>query len=300
MKDIKDLLRSISRQEEQLRATEFLAPCVRGGQVRAKVAGLVYTFQPDPRNFEGWGIFVPLDDKIAGVSETADLPIISEYLRLLAPLRVRLVQPLQGQTWLAYPVNESDMRQRFAVAKPVAVHLVTEAKPFEQIVARSDGKTFWFEEVDRRADPEFADELNAALQNALSRDDVTFKGITPEMRVAYDLATQQASERFRHRRQQRDAERGGQFADFRDRGDLQQQGDAERLQDALSVGGGQLADFHDRGDFWLVEWQTRDGQHHTSAIAKHDLTVISAGICLSGQDRDFDLQSLVGVVEQRD
>ncbi len=279
MKDIKDLLRSISRQEEQLRATEFLAPCVRGGQVRAKVAGLVYTFQPDPRNFEGWGIFVPLDDKIAGVSETADLPIISEYLRLLAPLRVRLVQPLQGQTWLAYPVNESDMRQRFAVAKPVAVHLVTEAKPFEQIVARSDGKIFWFEEVDRRADPEFADELNAALQNATPPEDVSFKGLTPEMRVAYDLAAQQASELFKHRRQQRDA---------------------ERLQDALSVGGGQLADFHDRGDFWLVEWQTRDGQHHTSAIAKHDLTVISAGICLSGQDRDFDLQSLVGVVEQRD
>ena len=35
------------------------------------------------------------------------------------------------------------------------------------------------------------------------------------------------------------------------------------------------------------------------AIAKSELTVVSAGICLSGRDRDFDLQSLVGVVERQ-
>ena len=60
-----------------------------------------------------------------------------------------------------------------------------------------------------------------------------------------------------------------------------------------------LREFHDRGDFWLVEWTTRDGERHTSAIAKKELTVVSAGICLSGRDRDFDLQSLVGVVERQ-
>jgi hypothetical protein len=39
---------------------------------------------------------------------------------------------------------------------------------------------------------------------------------------------------------------------------------------------------------------------HTSAIAKADLTVVSSGICLSGRDRDFDLQSLVGVIEHQE
>jgi hypothetical protein len=65
----------------------------------------------------------------------------------------------------------------------------------------------------------------------------------------------------------------------------------------LRFGGGDLHGFRDRGEFWLVEWLARDGQLHTSAIAKNDLTVISAGICLSGEDQKFDLQSLVGVVE---
>ena len=61
-----------------------------------------------------------------------------------------------------------------------------------------------------------------------------------------------------------------------------------------------MREFRDRQDHWVVEWTTADGQRHTSAISKSDLTVISSGICLSGRDRDFDLHSLVGVIENRD
>jgi len=73
----------------------------------------------------------------------------------------------------------------------------------------------------------------------------------------------------------------------------------QRLREALALAGGVLREFQDRGDCWLVEWATPDGERHASAIHKDDLTVLGAGICLSGRDRDFDLQSLVGVVTQR-
>ena len=69
-----------------------------------------------------------------------------------------------------------------------------------------------------------------------------------------------------------------------------------RLSAALSQGGGRLDGFVDRGAHWLVAWTDREGDAQSSAIRKHDLTVISAGICLSDLDADFDLQSLVGVV----
>jgi len=271
--DIRALLQQMANAETELRSTQFLAPCVRGGRVRTKVAGMVYTFVPKPPLFEGWGIFQPEDERTATLIEAADLPQIAAYLQHFQPIRLRLARCLQQQTWLAYPVNEADMRQRFQVAKPVVVHLVMEGVVFEQIVARWQGNASWFEAVDRRADPELTEILQANLKQLTSVKQLQFKGITPELRSVYELATQKIAE----------------FA--------QPQQDERRLRQALSQGGGELHQFQDRGDFWTVDWTTADGVRHTSAIAKTDLTVMSSGICLSGRDRDFDLQSLVGVME---
>src|SRR5689334_16882854 len=55
-----ELVTEIVAQEEQLHATQFIAPCVRGGRVRTRVAGLVCTFRPEPRDFDGWAIFQPV------------------------------------------------------------------------------------------------------------------------------------------------------------------------------------------------------------------------------------------------
>jgi hypothetical protein len=244
---------------------------------------MVYTFQPQPRKFEGWAIFRPINEKIAAVIEEPSLQQVAEYLQLLVPVRLYLACVLQGQTWLAYPVNESDARQRTGVAKPVPVHLVTEGSQFEQIVARWDGHCLWFEEIDRRADPLPSEELKAALKKLILPQEVRFKGMTPEMRAVYELVSRNIK---------------GFDPKVRDR---------QRLQRALKMGGGELRDFcvkrsypaGNRENYWLVEWTSGSGEHHTSAIAKTDLTVMSAGICLSGLDKDFDLHSLVGVVENR-
>jgi hypothetical protein len=278
MTDVRKLMAELASREAELRETRFLAPCVAGGRVRTRVVGLVCTFAPRPAEFEGWGVFQPASDTVAALVEEADLPLVAGYLERLPLLRLRLARPLRGRTWLAYPVSEADMRQRWGAARPVPVHLVVDGATFEPVLARSDGRAWWFEDGDRRADPMAAERLRAALRSVTPPAALRFSGCTPEMRAVYELAAQQAPE-FRpiRRREQSEA----------------------RLRAALRQGGGELRAARDRGETWLVEWTTGDGEHHTSVIDKRDLTVLSAGICLSGEDRKFDLQSLVGVVERQ-
>ena len=313
MADIRNLLKQIAAQEAQLRETQFLAPCVRGGRVRTSVANIIHTFTPQPNDFEGWGIFQPVDEKTVEVVDEPNLPQLADYLKLLKPMRLRLAYVLQEQSWLAYPINESDMQQRLGVAKPVPVHLVTEASAFEAIIARFDGSAWWFDEIDRRAEPQPGERLREQLRQDTIPENVCFPGMTPEMHTVYHLALQQTEpyqQRVEHQRQVREQrERQGEQRQVQREQRGKTRGrrhrhianrEERRLRDALHMGGGELRDFRDRGDFWQVEWTTRNGEHHTSAISKNDLTVISSGICLSGGDRNFDLQSLVGVIEAQD
>ena len=279
MTDIRKLIDKLAAEENKLLSTEFIAPCVGNGKVRTRIAGMFYTFTTKPDDFEGWGIFKPMNEKQAAFIEQPNLPLICEYLNNFQSLRLRLIYPLKGQSWLAYPINEADMIQRCGYCKPVAVHLVAEASKFEVVIARTDSAAWWFDECDRRSDVMVNQSLRDQLEQVTPQQDLHFKGITPEMRTAYNLATQQAQE----------------FSAL-----YRQRQDEKRLREALKMGGGELQQWSDREDYWGVEWITSDGEHHTSAISKNDLTVMSAGICLSGEDQKFDLQSLVGVVERRD
>ena len=98
MTDIRKILNQLATESAQLLDTQFLAPCVRGGRVRFGVNSMVYTFQPQPHNFEGWAIFQPINEKVAVVVDEPSLPQLAEYLQLLVPICLHLACVLQGQT----------------------------------------------------------------------------------------------------------------------------------------------------------------------------------------------------------
>jgi hypothetical protein len=270
--NVMELIDEMAQREEAMGDTSFLAPCVEGGRVRAKVDGLVRTWRPVDEDFAGWGIFRPADRERAAVERRAGLAAVDRYLRLFEPLRIVLARRMEGRSWLAVPYNRSDMAQRFERARPMTVHLVDRARRFEVGVARHDGRAWWWEEVDRTADPRRAAKMRQRLADDLSVDALELPGTTPEMRRAYRLA-------------------------LRPKARAQELRVRRRLAVALDTGGGELVDFAEGEGHWEVTWQTSRGTEHFSRVAKDDLTVVSAGICLSGLDHHFDLQSLVGVVE---
>ncbi|MBW3598645.1 MAG: hypothetical protein KY475_15405 [Planctomycetes bacterium] len=263
----------LAAEESRFLKTEFLAPVVGGGLVRVRVAGVVCELRAEPAEFTGWGVFRPASHREARLVREAGLAERRRYLELF--LRVPLILcRRRGAEWLATPAHQGD--QRFRIEGPVPVLLVEEAQQFEVAHCRFDGARFWFEALDAARDPATAAYLRRCLQELRDPDVLDRPGLTPEEKGAYAFNFL-LNEEVRRRRE------------------IEQT--AARLEAALRHAGAELHDYLERPDSYRVTF-TVGGRRHISAVEKSDLTVQTAGICLSGEDRKFDLASLVGVLRE--
>jgi hypothetical protein len=271
-KRLQETLNRLAALEERAFAAEFLAPMLRGGVVQVRIAGVICRLKVEPADFEGWGIFRPTSPTTARLVRPARLAERKQYLELL-PL-VRLIVCRRDDTWWAIPAYQADARFRFEGLIPV--RLVEEAQVFDVLRTRFDGHQCWYEEADPRRDPATAAYLREALARMEPPEQLERPGLTAEERTAYGLnywprilAEQEAR---------------------RDRVE-------EQLRAALSHAGAALKEYLERDDVYRVAYEV-DGHRHVSVVRKGDLAVQVAGICLSGDDRHFDLQSLVGVLRE--
>lgn len=260
------LVAALSARESELVTTEFLAPVVRGGRIRLRVAGLVHPCAVSPSTFSGWGVFVLERAGHARLVRRADHASIRGYLDRLPLRRVRLAQRLARGSHAAIPLHGSTTM--------VQVHLTHGAQVMDVVHCRFDGNAHWFEDVDRTEDPRLSERLRTELTRGTAADMLKMPGVTTEARVAYALALPHAAERTSPTQ--------------------------ARLMRALQKGGGALEGFTEDHHVLEVRWRDRHGHPRVSTVMRGDLTVVSSGICLSGMDRDFDLASLVGVMAGED
>jgi hypothetical protein len=274
-----------------LRKREIVAPLLPSGRIRVRVEGLVHELLPTKR-FVGWGRFRPVDERRAEPLGEA-LPWQREaYLALFPSLRMILLWPDERRRragiWWGLPFNASDARQRFRLsAEPAPVLLCDAAlgaERFEQALVRVDGDALWFDGVDPRADPQAA----AWLRDVATRDEPPAEwrgGLTDMQRRALAFAGVHEAATA-----QTDLER--------------------RLRRALAKADAVLHSFVETSESdgsrgaVIVEWSPREdaGRPGDSPLRyrsrlEADLTVVSSGICLAGRDRDFDLTSLVSVMQ---
>lgn len=269
------ILDNLQRAEKQFFASTFLAPCIKQGSVRTRIAGIVHTFRITNPDFEGWAILKPISHSEAVITQEADFSDVARYFKQFPLLRVILAKK-EERFWLACPVNLSDAKTRLGLTTiPIPCCLVKEAMQFEQILTRFDGSTLWFEDIDTRRDPRVAEELRQTLTRMERPDKIRIHTLTPEERMAYTHAL-------------------GFELEFR-KGQVQ-----DRLEHALTHAGTELVRYFERGEEVVITWRDPQGRRgeHISTIHKDNLRVISAGICLSGEDRKFDLASLVSVIRE--
>jgi hypothetical protein len=268
-----DALSRLEAAEQGFLASEFLAPVVRGGYVQVRIAGVICTLRIQPADFAGWGVFRPASYSEATLVRPATLTERRRYLELFPLVRLILVGRHEEQ-WLALPLHRAD--SRFRIDGTIPVRLVEEAQVFEVIETRFDGSQFWYAAPDSRWDPATAGYLRHELDKLTPPEQLQRPGLTAEERATYALSYWPRYEASEEARQSREE---------------------QRLRGALAHAGAELKGYVERQDVYTVTYEV-DGQRHVSAVAKKDLSVQVAGICLSGEDRNFDLQSLVGVIRE--
>jgi hypothetical protein len=268
-----EVLEALAAAEERAFAAEFLAPMIRRGTVQVRIAGIVCRLRVSPADFEGWGVFRSTSATVARLVRPARLQDCRQYLDLLPLLRV-IVCLRDEDRWLATPANRAD--GRFRIEGLVPVRLVEEAELFEVLLTRFDGAQCWYDGPDPRRDPGTAAYLRDSMARMVEPGQLSRPGLTAEERAAYAL-------NYAPRLQ----------AEIEARRDCAE----ERLREALAHAGAEFREYQERGDVYRVGYEV-DGRRQVSVVARDDLSVQVAGICLSGRDRQFDLQSMVGVLRE--
>lgn len=272
---IDELLNKLSSEEKEALSQDIFAPYVRGGsQILIRINGIIYKLKTPRFKKDGFGIFRAVGANHARLIREAEPYEVDEYLQLLKKVELILVYKL-GR-WLAYPANQNSFKQRFGVEpKLMSVLAVDNAEMLDTVIARFDGSNFWFESLKFGGDVERKEKLRERLdQQIYSITKTVESGLTPEELEAFKFAVQ-----FHKEAHMSDLEK--------------------RLNNELGKYGAKVDKFVERGENVSVQWKDgRDGATYTSVLRQDNLAVVTAGICLSGGDRVFDLQSLVGVTRQ--
>jgi len=259
---VNNLFHKVEEAEKEFRNSEFIAPVARHSKIGVRILGLVCEFTPTDPDFEGWAIFKPVSSTRAEVIGSPSLLQISKYLGRLSKARMILCERRRG-TWIG--MNKQLSGNQYPVLLADGVQL------FDEIVTRWDGGNFWFEEKDPSADPSLADYLRGVLTN-LASSPPPKSGLDPFHRNAYQWQLLLREKRI------------GEVT-------------MDKIQRAVRHAGGFFKSYIERHDSYTVIFAIGGGEYRAT-IEKSGFGVISAGICLSGYDKKFDLQSLVSVVRE--
>ena len=273
MSKINNLIDKLAGEEEQFFKSQFLSPVIKGQPVRVRISGIIMTLSVRPSNFQGWGIFQAADHKLARWQRKPTMAEKHQYLTLFPAIRFILCRKIDNG-WLGFPAYQGD--KRFNITGLVPVQLAEEVQLFDIVVTRFDGNMIWFDELDQRRSPVSAIYLRSALNTLVKPKELDLNSLTQEERDAYNIAYEFAYAQSEEAKKTREE---------------------NKIKVALERAGATYQGHIERGETYTIEYSV-DGAHHRSVIAKNNLSVVTAGICLSGGDAAFDLQSLVGVIRE--
>jgi hypothetical protein len=268
--NVLDLISKIGEKETQLLKKVFISPIFSNTVVATNVDGIIYSFFI-PRVAGGWYQIQPKDTKTAKIAGPADFSDREKYLKCLDKLRLVLTMRKDG---IFFGVPDKANKFGFQVNDLLPVFLCDDTVlDFDRVIARFDGANIWFESVDQGNDPTKADYLRNCMEKVLDPDELKLSGLTLEERLSYTLRLTLDKKLIVDKKK-------------------------DGLKKAVEFAGASFVKFIERSDHYSVTYRV-GSEEYTSYVSKDPVhSVISAGLCLQGNDQRFDLKSLVTVIRE--
>jgi hypothetical protein len=270
MKNVLDIISEIGKKEAEITQQVFISPIFSNSRVATHIDGIVYSFVI-PGVESGWYQIKPVNTKVARIIGPANLIEQEMYLKCLDKLRLVIVMKKDN---IFYGVPDKANKFGFQVNDLLPIFLHSDpAMDFDRVITRFDGANIWYECVDQGNGPAKAEYLRDCMAKVLDPSKLKFSGLTIEERLAYTLRL---------------------TLDKR----LIIDSKKDQLKRDVEFAGGSFIKFAERADHYSVTYQV-NGNEFTSYVAKNPAhSVISAGLCLNGNDKRFDLKSLVTVIRE--
>ncbi len=270
MKNILNLISSLGEAEASINKIEIISHIYDQTVIQTRVKGLVCKFSI-PKTKPGWYRFKPKNMEKATISSEAGLDDIEKYLKALP--RIRMVALFKSEDiYYGVPCKNNF---GFDIKSILPIYLSSDVVlDFDVVFCRYDGQSFWYETNDLKNDFSKSDYLRESFRKMTLVKRIQYPGLMFEEKAAYAFKFEMDKEILEKMKK-------------------------KDLEDAVSHGGGKMVGYHEYKDHFKVTFKV-DEVEYTSTISKDSShEVLSSGICLSGEDKKFDLKSLVSVFREK-
>jgi hypothetical protein len=250
-------------QEKKLAGIQVLAPVIPGGKVRITVGHLVWETSLETE-FSGWGILEVLPSRSVRFVREAEEWEKEAYAKTCIKRPFLLFHRDKKGVWWGYDFKEN-------LTAPI--YLASEVSLFDSVITIEDKGIFWYLFQDRGCGWTRRKALCESLEKDRSPEDLRISGLSLQEKEVYRLA----------------------FLLNQEKSYLNSE---KNILEALKTGGGELQELTRVEHGYRVKWGTSQGESFVSVVDP-GLNLISAGICLRGEEKKQDFTSLVSLVSQR-
>lgn len=268
MSDILDLIKQIGEKEKNVQ--EFISPIFFNEFVTTKIESIDYKFKITQK-IPGWYQVKPINTSTAQTIRKAELNEIDSYLKCLKKIRLILVMK-KNNVYLSIPEKSNNLNLDINQIIPILL-FDDYVFDFDKIIGRFDGINFWFHQIDPSNDISKSTYLRDNLNKLTDPKNIKYPGLTIEEKIAYTLRLSIDKKNVIDKKK-------------------------ISLKYDVEYAGGQFINFIEKKDYFTVTFIV-DGQKYTSNVSKNEHhSIITAGICLSGEDSKYDLKSLITVMRE--